>query len=90
MAAIIRFFRPFFLFLGVVQMTNDELHAESLRLGDKFAAEYAAGSDAHDTVLESLEAYKEARRKLPKSSITGKRLGAYEAFLSTQGDQFSR
>ena len=85
MATIMQFFRSLFLFLGVVQMTEAELHAQSIKLGQKFAAEYAAGSDAHDTVLESLEAYKDARRKLERSDITGRRFGAYDAFLSTQG-----
>ena len=70
-------------------MSNEELqellnHKASLRLGDEFRTAYnKGGSTDSNEVLDLLEKYKDARRKLTKDS-NGERFGANEAYLSTQ------
>ena len=70
-------------------MSNEELqellnHKASLRLGEEFRAAYnKGGSTDSNGVLDLLEKYKDARRKLSKDA-DGARFGAYDAYLSTQ------
>ena len=83
-----RLFRPFFLFLGVTEMNKRELHNESLKLATKYAELYTSDTldPGHvDRVEEALEAYKAARRKLPRNGDNGRRYGSTEAWEHTQG-----
>ena len=83
-----RLFRRFFLFLGVIEMNKSELHTESLKLATKYVELYTADTlnPGHvERVEEALEAYKEARRKLPRNGDNGRRYGSTEAWEHTQG-----
>ena len=64
-------------------MTQEQLHQDSLRLGRIFRALYAENRDTA-AILDALEDYKDARRKLGRVQ-NGSRYGSAEAYMMTQG-----
>jgi hypothetical protein len=56
-------------------------HEVSVKIGNAFREAYNKSND-NEQIMNLLEQYKEARRKL--SQHQGKRHGAYDAYLSTQ------
>ena len=69
-------------------MNKRELHKESLKLATEYAELYTSDhlEPGHvDRVEEALEAYKAARRKLPRNGDNGRRYGSTEAWEHTQG-----
>lgn len=77
-------FRSFLLFIGVVKMTTQDLHAKSLELGKKFASVYHGSSDAA-TIDAALDAYIASRRAIAREEPGHPRYGAYQAYKATQG-----
>ena len=72
--------------------TISELHAKSVRLGNRFASLYRTSND-HHAILEALEDYKEARRAIPEGDghhLGLRRFGSYEAYKATQGDYLEK
>ena len=77
-------FRSFLLFIGVVKMTTQDLHAKSVKLGKKFAAIYRDSTD-FKAIDAALDAYIESRRAIKRDQPGYNRYGAYEAYKATQG-----
>ena len=69
--------------------TISELHARSVRLGNRFASLYHTSND-HHAILEALEDYKEARRAIPEGREWETRFGSYDAYKATQGDYIEK
>lgn len=76
--------KPHSLRYTVDMMTQEQLHQDSLRLGRIFRALYLEGRD-NQAILDALEDYKDARRKLDPVQ-RGARYGAAEAYMITQGE----
>lgn len=66
--------------LEIVYGVNNK---RSLDLGHEFAQAWR--SNNLSDVVDTLNAYIEARRKIPINPNTGKRYGSYDAYCATQG-----